>query len=59
MFGVRAGRPFFVHILFIIIIIIGSLRWPTSIGRYSRVYRLWASTSSGAYLRVLQVAGAM
>ena len=26
-------------------------------GRYGRVYRLWASASSGAYRRVMQVAG--
>ena len=26
-------------------------------GRYGRVYRLWASASSGAYRRMMQVAG--
>ena len=44
--------PLSVHVLFIDVIIIGSLRWLSSVGRYRRVYRFWASASSGAYLRV-------
>ena len=47
---VRTGRPFsciyyYYHYYYI------------SMGRYGRVYRLWASASSGAYRRVMQVAG--
>ena len=53
MFGVRADRPFscmyyyYCHYCYYYI----------SMGRYGRVYRLWASVSSGVYRRVMQVAG--
>ena len=53
VFGVRADRPFsciynyYCHHYYYYI----------SMGRYGRVYRLWASASSGAYRRVMQVAG--
>ena len=49
VFGVRAGRPssciyyYYFHYI--------------SMGRYGRVYRPWASASSGAYRRVMQVTG--
>ena len=48
VFGVRAGRPFSC---------IYNYYYYISMGRFGRVYRLWASASSGAYRRVMQVAG--